>query len=345
MQSKILLSLLCLFCALSCKAQVDQAQPVQFTAVSASLPELKNNFNIQLGVYVYNASIEKYKEHPEKLADAIASFGFNTVYLGVSSRRLNVDEPYTSYIRNLTAALYTKSIKLHCTMFETNIFGEEMDNGVRAYWTYQKGSTVKQRFQGISFDIEAHTMTERNADWKHVAEKYNINTYWKGENGYGADGPNSKIMKIVLTQIKEIKDAIKDKNAVYSEAIGHFYEDHFVTGDFSVGGINDYTKDCDYAIIMNYTDDAKRLIRQSEMELKNAIKPLSVEIAIKTVDNGVGELTTSYADEGWDAMMDGLNKLCLASKPYPSFRGIGIFDFSGLEKMWDEKKTKTKTNP
>ena len=120
----------------------------------------------------------------------------------------------------------------------------------------------------------------------------------------------------------------------YSAALGHFFEDRYADGSLDVGGMSDFLKTNDHVTIMNYTDDKNRLIRQSMQELINSQKPRSVEIAIKTSDNGVGELDTSFADEGWGKMMEALVALCEAAKPYPSFKGIGIFEYQSFEQLW-----------
>lgn len=303
-----------------------------------SLPQLKDAYNIKLSVYVYQRTLDDYAGKPEELAQAITNFGFTDVYLNFSRNNIK-EKAKADYIRKLIAGLSVSNIKVHALAFsEVNAIGDEQKETLEALKDYQSSSSAEERFSGINFDIESHIMRQSRANWKKVSDKYNLQHIdWQSDQGYGRDGANSKVMQFVLDQIQDIRQKTEGNNYTYSQALGHFFEDRFHDGSLSAGGINDFLKSCDYAIIMNYTDDTQRLIRQSITELTNANKPNSVEVAIKTSDNGVGELDTSYADEGWNKMMEALVALCETGKSYSTFRGIGFFEYQSLEQLWKLK--------
>lgn len=168
-------------------------------------------------------------------------------------------------------------------------------------------------------------------------ETYDIPLSWDSQNGYGPDGPNSAVMLWVLEQIAEIRRLTADQDFVYSQALGHFYEDRFARGELSAGGIEDFLKDCDYVILMNYSDDPARLIRQARLEIENSPRPASIEVVVKTADNRVGALSTTFADQGWPKMMHALDLLCSAFQSYDTFRGIGFFEFQSLQELWQHR--------
>src|SRR5690606_29991873 len=268
-------------------------------------------------------TLDQYAGKPAELAKAITDFGFTDVYLFFSRNHIK-DKAYLTDVRGVIAGLSANNVKVHALAFsEVNAIGDEQKETLDALKDYQSSSSPKERFAGINFDIESHIMRQSRPNWKKVSDKYNLQHIdWQSDKGYGKDGVNSKVMQFVLDQIQDIRQKTEGNNYIYSQASGHFFEDRYHDGSLSAGGINDFLKSCDYAIIMNYTDDTQRLIRQSMAELTNARKPRSVEIAVKTSDNGVGELNTSYADEGWTRMMEALVALCEAAKPYSTFRGI-----------------------
>lgn len=300
-----------------------------------TLPQLKAAYGIDLSVYVYQRSLDQYADDLKGLAKSIIGFGFTDVYLSFNTNNMTKQKDYANNLRTLIGALSSKGVRVHALAFtEINAVGEEQDQTLAAFKKYQEFSPAKERFVGINFDIEPHIMRQSRAGWKKVSDKYNVNHInWKSDKGYGKDGANSQVMQYVLDRIDEIAKKTEGKNYTYSQAIGHFFEDKYQEGNLSVGGVNDFLKTCDNIVIMNYVDNTERLIKFSMKELDSASKPRSVEIAVKTSDNGVGDLSTSYADEGWEKMMESLVALCEAAKPYPTFKGIGFFEYKSMEEL------------
>lgn len=306
-----------------------------------TLPQLKAAYGISLSVYVYQRTLDQYADRPTELAKAITDFGLTDVYLNFSGKQMQRNSKMMYDIRELISALSPHNIKVHALAFtEINAVGDEQAETLNAFNSYQSIASVDERFSGINFDIESHIMRQNKGNWKRVSEKYNFQHLdWQSDSGYGKNGANSNVMQFVLNRIGAICQKTAGNNYIYSQAIGHFYEDRYVDGSLSCGGVNDFLKSCDHVIIMNYTDDPRRLIRYSMAELVNANKPRSVEVAVKTSDNGVGQLSTSFADEGWTVMMKALVTVCEAAKPYPTFRGIGFFEYQSLEELWKLQNT------
>jgi len=331
------------FSIYSCVAEDVEEQDVQQKEIVqqkdiTSLPQLKNAYGINLSVYIYQRTLDDFAGKTAELAKAITNFGFTDVYLSFSRNNVKI-KSNTDDIRKLVAGLSANNIKVHALAFsEINAIGDEQNETLEALNDYQSSSSSRERFSGINFDIESHIIRQSRPNWKKVSDKYNLHHIdWQSDAGYGKEGANSKVMQFVLDQIWDIRQKTEGNNYIYSQALGHFFEDKYHEGNLSAGGINDFLKSCDYAIIMNYADDPQRLIRQAMAEFTNANKPRSVEVAVKTSDNGVGDLATSFADEGWGKMMESLVALCEAAKPYTAFRGIGFFEYQSLEELWKLK--------
>lgn len=308
------------------------------TNVPETIPELKERFDIRVSAYVYNRTLDQYRGKPDLLAERMDFFGIDDVYLFLSTQPFANDSEFQNEIRALVRALRKRGIDTHHASFShVNAYGEERNEIIEALRLYQRNSDPEERLAGIHFDIESHIMRENRDRWANVMNEYDLSISWDSQTGYGAGGPNDQVMKWVLEQIEEIKRQTEDLGFVYSQALGHFYEDRLVRGDLSVGGVNDFLEHCDYVILMNYTDDTARLIRQARLEVENANQPNSIEVVVKTADNRVGSLSTTFADKGWLVMMNALTELCEAFSGESAFRGIGFFEFQSLEELWDER--------
>jgi len=305
----------------------------------ATIPELKEKYGIRVSAYLYHRTLEEYRGRPRALAEALASFGIDDAYLHVSTGSLSDDAAFRDELRSLIQALRERGVLAHhATFSHENAYGAERDAVLAALAEYQEHSASEERFAGIHFDIEAHIMRENNAGWRRVAERYGIERFWDSESGYGPDGPNDRVMQWVLAQIAAIREQTADGNFVYSQALGHFYGDRVERGELSLGGVNDFLAECDHVSLMNYTDDPERLIRQARLEVENATSPDSVEILVKTADNRVGPLSTTFANREWSEMMDALVALCEAFEGTPAFRGVGFFEFQSLEALWSARR-------
>lgn len=78
----------------------------------------------------------------------------------------------------------------------------------------------------------------------------------------------------------------------------------------------------------------------AEPTLRNAVNfPKSISIAIKTSLNTYGSEgpSTSFQPQGWDYLIEGIQFLIESASHYPAFRGVDVFEFQGLEKMWVDK--------
>ncbi|WP_294080789.1 hypothetical protein [Proteiniphilum sp. UBA5384] len=329
----------CGYYAIACASTPNEPDTPPPRAEIRTLPELKNAYGIDLSVYIYKRTLDQYAGKTTELAKVIVDFGFTDVYLNFGRCQIPCDPDLANYIRKLISALSAHQIKVHALAFtEINPIGDEQQETLEVLADFQAASAPNERFAGINFDIEPHIMRQNRDNWKKVSDKYGLQHIdWQSDNGYGKDGVNSKVMQFVLDQIGQIRQKTVDNNYIYSQALGHFFEDRYQDGNLSAGSVNDFLEVCDHVIIMNYTDDTNRLIKFSMAEFTNANKPGSVEIAVKTADNGVGDLSTTFADEDWDTMMEALVALCEAAKPYSTFKGVSIFELQSFEELWKER--------
>lgn len=91
---------------------------------------------------------------------------------------------------------------------------------------------------------------------------------------------------------------------------------------------------------MAYNYQAKRVIETATPVLTAASQyPKSVSIAIKTSLNTVGGdgPLTSFQPQGWDNLISSLKYILTEAKKFNTFRGIDLFEFNGLEIMWESK--------
>jgi len=127
---------------------------------------------------------------------------------------------------------------------------------------------------------------------------------------------------------------ITDNKTVISEALAHFFHDHYLKKDLSVGSINDFLRVANYVIIMDYSDNVKKLIRFVEKEINDAEKSDSIMVALKTKSNKMGNSDTTFWEEGINALDNAVKKIYLKFKEEKSFRGIAVFEYDSFIKLY-----------
>lgn len=125
-----------------------------------------------------------------------------------------------------------------------------------------------------------------------------------------------------------------------SQALGFFFQHPYDTGLLLWGGAQQFLQHCDHVVVMAYNYQAKRVIETATPVLTAASQyPKSVSIAIKTSLNTVGGdgPLTSFQPQGWDNLISSLKYILTEAKKFNTFRGIDLFEFNGLEIMWESK--------
>ncbi len=279
--------------------------------------------NKKLGVYVYTTTLAKYYNRYNIVADEMSRLRIDEVYLSIKIKDFNKNDIYKKEVRDFIYNLKkkNKSIKIYAIVgygYKAYTDKEYLKKSMKDILNYNESVSKKEKFDGFSFDIEPHIMKKgRGIDESYP---YRWGKYGKGE-------ANDMLLKDTLKLLKIAKSIASRENMPISEAIAHFFHDHYLAGDLSVGGINDFLNIVNYVIMMDYSDKIDKILRFSEKEINDAKKDNSIMIALKTKSNKMGSEDTTFWQEGIKALDNAVKRIYNKYKNKKSFRGIAIFEY------------------
>lgn len=296
--------------------------------------ETRDGLGLRSSVYIYaSTTIKKYIDNPKDLVDKLVILGFTDVYLSFVEYPHSLSIPKMWY-KTFNKFAHLNGIKVHSLSlsdFELYVSDEPIKEDVDLIKKYNKSVNTSQRFDGISADLEPHIL---KTDYAHRPE--GLTLAWQKSYGIGKDND------LLLKRTVEVMALAKKEmgTLALSQALGFFFQHPYDTGLLSWGGAQQFLQHCNHVVVMAYNYQAKRVIEMATPVLTAASQhPKSVSIAIKTSLNTVGGdgPLTSFQPQGWDNLITSLKYILAEAKKFESFRGVDVFEFNGLEIMWESK--------
>ncbi len=280
------------------------------------------------GVYVYSKSVNMYNEHPEQLAARIAVLGFNDVYLSPGKEQITGATPW---LRTFIATLKGYGIQTHALRIADNsIYVNEakVETEVELIKTYNNAVAPDERFYGIAADLEPHTCKGSS---KPAALTYE----WNSQTGYGVGGANDKLLQLTLERLQKAKGLMTKQAPQLSEAVSYNFQIQANANKLSYGTMPQFLASCDWVVLMSYLGNKEDIWSKSEPSLAAAKeKPQSVSVCVKTaVNNDEGD---GLQPKGWQYLLETARYIMEKGKAYGSFRGFDVFNYEGLESMWEK---------
>lgn len=290
-----------------------------------------------LSVYVYQArSVAKYRDNPEKLAARLLILGFSDIYLSATNNMLNgLDTDFYEWTRRFNATIHTYGAKVHALRFSgTGLFvnPDKITEDAQSIHSFNNRVADKEQFDAATADLEPHMLSEGGPDTPKELE-----VFWDSTNGYGIGNSNDILLGKTLEILSLARQQLEDMPL--SEAIGFFWQSRYNDGLLSQGSTKDFLESCNPLIVMSYHNTKEGIWNRSVPVLEDAKNEKeSVFIGIKTSINTYGDNgdeTTSLQPQGWAYLLESLEYLYKQSQSYPAYKGICIFEFEGLETMWE----------
>lgn len=318
---------------------VDAAE-ISLEMMEAALPfrlALKNDQQYRSGVYVYAKSVAAFIENPKKLAARIAVLGIKDIYLSVNSNAVSgTDSIKTDWVKQFNKFAHKYGLRVwalrlasYVHFVDNNLILNECERII----SYNKRVSPCERFDGVSADWEPHVLKKGGKD-----TPTGIDYYWDNNNNYGIDGSNDMLLKRTLEMLNLAQNNLE--GLPINEAIHYMYQNNFNSGNLSYGSTLQFLENCEYVIVMCYTDTKEKIWSRGLSPIENAYtKPKSVSVCIKTSLNTYGDngdVSTSLHTKGWSYLVDVLNYIYTQSTTKPGFRGIDFFEYEGLEIMWQK---------
>ena len=285
-----------------------------------------NGFDLRNGIYVYSTTVNKYASEPEKLAARIAVLGFRDVYLSCGKSMIKSAD---NWLRTFISICSDYNVKVYATRIaDVNMLvnKELVKDDTDLIKTYNYSVRTKERFAGIAADLEPHIA--KGDSHPGPALPYT----WDGTTGYGVGRDNDNLLKRTLAALEVAHNELHP--ALYlNEAIAVAFQSKNDSGDLSYGSVPQFLTYCDYLVVMAYFADKENIWSRSLPSIQATEKEKSVSICVKTAMNNVD--SESLQGLGWNNLLSTLAWIKAKGLEYPSFRGLDIFTYEGIETMWE----------
>lgn len=279
------------------------------------------------GAYVYSASVNQYADAPEKLAARLYLLGFDDVYMSCNRTRLQQREEWTRVFVRTCHSYGMRVQAMRMENLEMLVNYDRVKTDLDIVADYNDAVAKTERIDGISADIEVHIAKQgRGYDY--------LGAVWDSADSYGPGKDKDRLLKLSIEMFGYAYPLAKAAGLELSEALSCNFQTYFDEGKVEWGSTAQYIAVCDYAIMMAYFATKESILGKAAPALKNAGREKSVSVALKTAVNSSG--SASLQPKGWAYLLETLRYLNAECAAYPSFRGIDIFHYQGLEEMWEE---------
>lgn len=273
--------------------------------------------------YVYASTRDKYLDNPKKLAARIYLLGFRAVYLSPGGSMMDSVDPW---LKSFIATCTDLCIDVYATYYEDpEVFVSEVtaDACIQKVLNYNRSVTYKERFAGISADLEPHTIkTDIGLGW-----------IWNTNAGNGIGGPNDNLLRVTLDRLEYAYDKLHLSGLRLQEAIWCHFQGMFEEGKVAHGDIDQFVDVCDWVSLMAYGNSTEAIWNLSTPSMNACEKGKCINICVKTATND--EPTTTIQPNGWEALIETMQTLKERGLEYECFNGLDMFQFDSLETMWE----------
>lgn len=283
------------------------------------------------GAYVYSSMLTKYASNPSKLASRLYVLGYRDVYLSPGKSKIQSAD---SWLKSFNEACHSYGMRVLAIRISDNsllVKASDVDSEVSLIKDYNAKVSAAQRFDGISADLEPHTVHGSNIP-------SGMTLSWDSSNNYGIGKDNDQLLKLTLDVLSRASSKLSGTGLSLCEAVNYSFQSNFDSGKLSWGSTPQFLEACDYIIVMAYLNTMESVWSKSEGCLKAADKKESVSIAVKTAVNSSDSSTLQ--PKGWNYLLETMSYLVKKASSYASFRGIDMFTFEGLETMWEWENDK-----
>lgn len=301
---------------------------------------LRTDEGYRSGVYIYTKrSINDYLATPDILAARLAVLGFTDVYLGSEKALSGKSDDYLKWQKKFIEEAHLYGMKVHALRLSSaRLYVDDIRvlEDCKLVNDYNYSVKKKQRFDGVSADLEPHILKKGFIDYPK-----GLTLYWDSKNNFGIGKDNDLLLKRTVEVMKMAQKELKP--LPLSQALGFFFQPRVDNGLLKHGGAKEFLQYCNQLIVMAYNYKAERVFEMAKPILTAAgDKEKTVSVCVKTSLGTVGDEgpITSFQTHGWDYMINALQFLMNESSRFVSFRGIDIFEFQGFEIMWKDNGNK-----
>ncbi|MES2308013.1 MAG: hypothetical protein V4507_04060 [Verrucomicrobiota bacterium] len=293
----------------------------------------------EVGTYIYSRTVDAYAGKYDLMAEKVQILGITNVYLSFSLKKNEQDPLYSEKIRTILQELHKRKISVSVETLndpETYTVKGYVESTFQTIRNFNESAVdSSSKFDAISLDVEPHTLKEGRS----LPKEYPFR--WNSETGNGPGKANDLLM---IETFSILKRARKEAGSLkISEAVAAFFHERVEKGLLTVGKINDFLAEVDTVHVMSYFTTGEKIVESVDEELRAASREKSILVCVKTslnTVNGGSNEASSLSVGGWDSAVAVMKQVITTLKPYPSFRGVGYFEFQGLVDLWESEAKK-----
>lgn len=350
--------------------RVESGMSLKMEQRASVLKEVLSSDGKIAAVYIYPFTRQAYKDNPKKLATRLSILGFTDVYIEVPYEALNIgglittddgnsidsNPDITNWFKVFNKELRAKNIRSHAQLFGSwelfSFYWQKVLNlECNLFNHYQTNVANEEQFYGVAADIEPHATASDAFDQIEKEGYFDIEKggygRWNDTKGWAnvvnATDSNSIMIQHTYNMLNQIKGKINSPLDQATSWVMQLRVDGTVEdGKFlTKGNSTDYLgiDKCNTISVMSYWETKEGTWQRFKPTLDNLKKSGSNydNTAICSIDvyASEGEKGISLYPKGWDYVIETIKYIKGKANEYSSFAGIAIFDYSGLEGLWE----------
>lgn len=292
----------------------------------ATLPAAKA-WRPRMSAYVYTCVLEAFAGAPDLLAAELAAADVVRVRVTAKPQGYAGDPAAVASAKAVNRALHARGIEvLALFLQDASVLGDPDKARARthALLDFQEGVfggiQPAERFDGLDLDVEPHQHPAWGSDWT----------------------VNDALVLDLLEVVAAVRGAVVRRLGTgadalpISVAVPHWLHDRVLSGDLTVGTPTDFLQAGARVVsLFDYDDDLADLVARAAPEVADVQVPRSLEIVLKTVDDGLDDQT--FFEEGCDALHTTAAALIQALAPLSAVDGlvldVGVYEADSLRAL------------
>ena len=281
-----------------------------------NFPKTSKASTFQRALWIWKVDPVENKKIRKNVLDFCKRANISLIHLFIGNADLNQDQNYVKKLRKFIAESHKNGLKVealsgHPTWALKDNHNQAL-NWMESILSYNHEVSRKERFDGITLDIEPYLTKEWGLDKKRI-----------------------KLQTIqLLRRLYELRSSQENSSMTIGWAIPFFYQDE---GSFAAE-IADWV---DRIYLMSYFDSAEKIIANSKFCLeidKKSEKKVWITVETQDLVNMYhGANRSTFFEEGWEYMESELEKVANFFTNHNVFGGISIHYYSSYRRLRKEK--------
>ncbi len=279
--------------------------------------------------YVYMCVFNAFAGQYDQLAGEMRDLGVVRVRLSTSAKTLPIDPAYVQQVKAFNRAMHARGIAVAGLYLQDALFlhdpakvAERTDQMLDYNEGLFGGIAAGERFDALDVDVEP----PQDPAWSGAT--------W-AEKDVLVQDLLTNVVAVIRTTIDLRLGAAADE-LPFSVGAQHYFHDRVLSGDLTVGKTEDFLlAGANVVSLFTYDDDLNDVVSRASAEVIDTTTPNSIEIVLKTVNDGLDDQT--FFEEGCAPMavtsLQAMLQLAQLSPAPNLVPEVGIFEYDSFREI------------